>query len=109
MGNVLSRIQNHQYDKLHTCPDPPEINQAIERKGAAVDQQVKRQKHSSDYLQLERISAWLVDLLSICQAQYQVASLSPRMDNEAFTVYSLETVEKSANPCPRVEETWYLS
>jgi len=31
------------------------------------------------------------------------------MDNEAFTEYSLETVEESANPCPGVEETWYLS
>jgi hypothetical protein len=45
---VLSRIQNHQYDKLHTYSDPSEINQTIEREGAAADQQVLRQKHSSD-------------------------------------------------------------
>jgi hypothetical protein len=68
MGNVLSRIQNHQYDKLHTYSDPPEINQTIERKGAAVDQQVRRQKYSSGYFQFERVSAWLVELLSFCQA-----------------------------------------
>lgn len=108
MGDVFSRIQNHQYDKLHTHSDPPKINQAIERKGVAVDQQVKRQKHSSGYFYFERVSVWLVELLPFCQAQYQVASLPPWRDNEAFTEYPLETVEESANPCPGVEETGYV-
>ncbi len=63
----------------------------------------------SDYFYLERVPAWLVELLSFCQTQHQVASLPPWMDNEAFTEYSLETVEESANPCPGAGETGCLS
>ena len=86
--------------------------QSIKRLKERVRQLTSRSSGKSIYqiiVQFERVSAWLVELLPFCQAQYQVASLSPWMDNEASSEYSLETVAESANPCPGVEETGYLS
>jgi hypothetical protein len=62
---------------------------------------------SSDCFPIEPISSWLVELLQH-HGVHKYVSFSQRLDYEAFTGNSLETVEESKNASSGVEESGYI-